>query len=412
MTVDRGSWTYAIFGRRGRRVLSGAVVFALFSVTSCAWKYVYQVPNNQSEVHYCRTKDGWDLAISRYKPAVSNPDYYPVVLAHGMGHNNYIWDLDKTHSFATYLRDRGYDVWSVSLRGAGKSTKPAIGSLAKVTVIDRPLEERIDPSKIDWNIDDHIYKDIPAILDHIKDKTGKDKVNWIGHSMGAMIICAYLERYGKEDINAVVSMAAPFVFTVPLNKILKEVEKNKEIVPATLIVNTRLGSQVGAPLGGGIQTLSDVLSYNRENTDAGTISLFLANVVEDVYAGVLKQYLLIIDKKEFTSADRSYSYTDNLNKIDVPILFVGGKVDNLCPPWTILYMYNNVSSADKTVRIFGKEDFCAADYGHVDLIIGARVQDEVYPYIAGWLDKRTVTAPPRQPPVLRSKEIGAFFVRR
>lgn len=388
-----------------KRLLPMIAVIILFVPAGCAWKYVYQVPNNQSELHFCRTEDGWDLAIARYKPAAINPAYYPVVLVHGMGHNSYIWDLDKTHSLATYLRDRGYDVWSVSLRGAGKSTKPAIGSMTRVAVINRLDEERIDPSKLDWNIDDHIHKDVPAVISYVKEKTGMSKVNWVGHSMGGMIICAYLERNAHADINAVVNMGGSLVFIPPVNRILQEVEKNKDIVRASVLVNTKFGSQIAAPLGGGVQTLSDLLSYNKDNTAGSTVSVFLANVVEDVYTGVLNQYLLFVEKKEFVSADKSYNYTANLSRIDVPILLIGGKVDQLSPPWTMFYMYSHVSSADKTIRIFGRQNHCAGDYGHIDLIIGERAVEEVYPFIAGWLDGRPAGGRPMRPPSPDSTEI-------
>jgi len=277
-----------------KRLLCVTIGLVFLASAGCAWKYVYQVPNNQSESYFCKTSDGWDLALFRYKPAALNPGAYPVVLVHGMGHNSYIWDLDGTHSLATYLRDRGYDVWSVSLRGAGKSTKPAIGSMTRVAVINRLDEERIDPSKLDWNIDDHITKDIPAVLAFVKEKTGHAKVNWVGHSMGGMIICAYLERSPQDDINAVVDMAGSLVFMPPLNKILKEVENNKDIVRASVLVNTKMGSQIGAPLAGGVQTMSDILSYNKDNVAGKTISVFLSNVIEDVYTGVLNQYLLFV----------------------------------------------------------------------------------------------------------------------
>ena len=35
--------------------------------------------------------------------------------------------------------------------------------------------------------------DVPAILDYVRRETGHDRVNWVGHSMGGMLMFAFLE---------------------------------------------------------------------------------------------------------------------------------------------------------------------------------------------------------------------------
>ena len=70
-----------------------------------------------------RTRDGWRLALYRF-PLRRSAHRTPVLLCHGMSSNR--WDMDGPGriSMARYLQRRGYDVWVVELRGAGRSTRP------------------------------------------------------------------------------------------------------------------------------------------------------------------------------------------------------------------------------------------------------------------------------------------------
>jgi pimeloyl-ACP methyl ester carboxylesterase len=72
--------------------------------------------------HWMKTSDNWSLHLWHYPPINHDPKRLPVILCHGLSHNNTYWDLAENVSLAQYLQQRGYDVWSVSLRGSGQST--------------------------------------------------------------------------------------------------------------------------------------------------------------------------------------------------------------------------------------------------------------------------------------------------
>ena len=52
------------------------------------------------------------------------------------------------------------------------------------------LRERGERS---WTVDDLVHYDVPAILDYVERETGRDRVNWVGHSLGGMLVFPYLE---------------------------------------------------------------------------------------------------------------------------------------------------------------------------------------------------------------------------
>ena len=55
--------------------------------------------------------------------------------------------------------------------------------------------------------------DVPAILDYVQRETGHDRVNWVGHSMGGMLMFPYLELEpaGHERIANFVAMGSTII---------------------------------------------------------------------------------------------------------------------------------------------------------------------------------------------------------
>jgi len=150
--------------------------------------------------YYAQTTDGKELVMRRYKPGVLAADKSPVILCHGLSYNMLFWDLDPKVSLPLFLSNAGYDVWVLSLRGASPSTQPlnsAIRKLGRFRFDEQALLTRKNKLKTitmtDWSDDEHIDFDVPAAIDRVIQETGHDKVHWIGHSMGGMIMFGYLQ---------------------------------------------------------------------------------------------------------------------------------------------------------------------------------------------------------------------------
>jgi len=80
-----------------------------------------------------------------------------------------------------------------------------------------------------------------------------------------------------------------------------------------------------------------------------------------------------------------YNYKDNLTKFTHPLLAVAGGKDKEAPPEEVIHTVKKVGSQDKTSHIFSKENGYVADYGHLDLNLGKKAKEEVYPVITDWL---------------------------
>jgi pimeloyl-ACP methyl ester carboxylesterase len=114
------------------------------------------------------TQDRVVLALKRYK----NPGGEPVLMIHGFGSNMYEFDLPSM-SLADALARAGFDVWLANWRRTGK----------------RPFRSS---GRAGYTFDDVVHFDVPALVETVRAATGR-RPFLLGHSMGAMVIYAYLE---------------------------------------------------------------------------------------------------------------------------------------------------------------------------------------------------------------------------
>ena len=384
-------------GRLGRPALGVvAAVAALLFLPGCFFANpFYYSPKSWDEFYYADTNDGWQIAVYHYKPKESryDPNRDPVILCHGLACNSYFWHLDKSVDFPKYLADRGYDVWMLDLRGVNRSRrKTEIAGFQGMDV------RGADPNI--WSVDDYALRDVPAVIDLVKKKTGKKQVNWIGHSMGGMIMYVFLERGSDPKLNVparpdsvknFVAVGSPLTIPPPPNDLLAKESKNLEGTITLLeLVNLRTPIRV---LGAGsaiVHTNLDLLYYNEANISGGVRVKAYVNMVDNINPGVFRQFIGMIDhdKGHFRSKDGKYDYVAELPAVKTPILLLAANVDPLAPPTSVLAAYYNVSSEDKEYREFTRVNGYDVDYGHCDLIFGRTAPKEVWPYILDWLGKR------------------------
>ena len=350
----------------------------------------------QYERHWVQTRDGWSLALRRFKPSPLNAERTPLVLCHGLGYNGYFWHLPSEPNFAHTLQKLGYDVWVVDLRGAGGSTKPGFSIIRNVLrqpVADLPFrvpQVTFNVRKFNWSADDYAKSDLPPVIDYVRAKTDHVAVNWIGHSLGGLVTFSYLTQNDPGKINAFVALCAPTIVPHPLDDGLNVISENGAFFKlGNAVVSAGVNSQMKLASGGVFENGLDWLFYNRRNMTPTALWGLYYYVVEDVPNGVLQQVIDLAKSGQWKSLDGKINYTEKLSDIKTPILIAGGKADNLALPEALRYTYNHVSSEDKTYRLFGLTNGYSTDYGHNDVVMGRRAVREVLPYIANWLSTRS-----------------------
>lgn len=224
-------------------------------------------------------------------------------------------------------------------------------------------------SSYGWNMDDYIDKDLPAAINFIRKKTGKEKITCIGQSFGGSLLLAYLGLDQGRTVDRAVVIAPPFKYISPAPDIFSLPEKKGE-------VRKRFSSPI-----------SDILFFNPKNIDQDVLDQSTILAVASLPPEVAIQFLSVASKGELKSGRGRRNYFKALKLIKEPILLICGKKDNLAPPEGVRAVYERISSDKKNFRLFSRDNLYQVDYGHDDLILGIWAKQEVYPYIYEWLKK-------------------------
>lgn len=315
------------------------------------------------------TEEKFELALERLHATKTGRHRAAVILSHGFFVNSLLWNLDEDHSLERYLAQEGFDVWNLSLRGAGRSLKPLKGA----------------PQS--WSLDDMIEKDLPAVIRYVQNESAGSTIIWVGFEMGGLLGYGYSARKAGSGLAGLVSVGTPVTFTHPQQeplKILLRLEESPTLKKIFLSLNGPFLGRILIPL---LRRIED-LFYNRDNIEDEVKAKLLEQALVEINPGVLDQLILMVKRGEFVSAKGDFSYRKNLAKVQLPLLLIGGESDALAPPEAIQTVHRAVGSTDRSMRIFGRRSKDSAAYGHMDLMLGPKARQEVFPVIAAWLKQR------------------------
>jgi pimeloyl-ACP methyl ester carboxylesterase len=345
-----------------------------------------------AEPHTVQTADGWMLVVHRYRSHGRPQPSMPIILCHGFGYNALFWDLEPACSFAEYLARRGYDVWSVNLRGCGLSQKWVweLGS-APTEIAGSALRKlshgklaptgyaTLDPKYANWNMDDHIAFDVPAVISLVRQHTGANQVAWIGHSMGGIIALGCLERYPNPGIGKLITVGSQV--TMPQGQLLSqfavEMIKMRERQFAGMFdKHEKLHAA---------QTSLQNIFFNERHVSPSVYHALCSWASDVPSIGLVQQYAVLSNGGELLDHKRQYHYAHQLANVKVPVLVSCGEADQIAPPEVQRYLYEHLGSHDKTLMVFGRAAGFAADAGHDDTLVGLTSSAQVFPVLERWL---------------------------
>lgn len=331
--------------------------------------------------YFASTRDGWRIALHRY---AAPPESHgtPVLLCHGMGSNRFNLDGPGRTSLARHLHARGFDVWLVELRGAGESRR----GLA------------LPPIAWRWTFEDYVQHDAPAALDLVRRRTGRDKVLWVGHSLGGMVAYALLMTPAADRVAGAVTLASPgmshvgrgaFERWTPLRSLLRFAP---ERIPTGRLA--RLGAPLAGPLAKLLEAPLTEWGFRPENRELDVIRFMMRRGVEDLSRSLLAEFARWTEARRMSDRYDLFSFTDHLERVKVPMLVVAGARDGLTPPEDLSAVFDRLGSSDKTFVLAGRAGGFSHDYGHVDLVLSRNAAREVHPVVGDWLEKRALAAAP------------------
>jgi polyhydroxyalkanoate synthase len=349
-------------------IIAAWVIGCPIVAAALAWLALYRIGGRMGqvhadEVHMVVTADLWRIRLCRYKSKTGGGE--PVFICHGFMSNQFNFTLPEGEALVDYLTARGYDCWTIDLRG----------NLSSVAPYGRTYD---DPT-----MDDYLLKDIPAALDFIGKTTGSPQVHWIGHSMGGMLFYAYDATFGGSRIASATTLGSPIGF-----------EGLDFHDPGPLLFIRRLIGRLA--FRGGMRVLLSVFvrikpritlapvtfsNLHAAFFDAGTF--FMAadtppmKVAENLtQAAMLKTWK--VNKGEI-------DVFDSLRRLHTPLFAIFGAADPLVPAQTVDAFFDKVTAPDKKMLVLSKDNGFADDYSHLDLVFGKEAPREVFQPIVDWL---------------------------
>lgn len=353
---------------------STPLVILLFSCTLLlalwAWARlaarVLHLPEFFDEVHPVTTPDGATITLCRLRPRGQPSLTPPVILCHGLAMNRRAFALLPDRSFAWALAHSGHDVWVLELRGASEAPVPRAMRLA--------------------SFDTYATIDVPFAIEQVCTITGALEVDWVGFSMGGMLAYAHLGALGGRGIRRLVTLGAPVHFDgLPIARGVGLVPLL--FAPARILTRTpfRFLALLAAPLiwSGVPHAFSQGL--RGDHYDTAVLRRVLANTLADVPMGVSLQFARWIREGRFDSNDHAHDYLAGLARITVPTRIIAGSRDRLALPEAVHEALRRIPAA-VSYHVIGKETGATQDYDHLDLILGDRALDEVFPHVRDWLN--------------------------
>ena len=329
------------------------------------------------ELHWAKTADGWELPLGRYFPRGARVAREPVVLCHGMGANRFNLDLNERYSVARYLASRGYETWVVELRACGMTKREAKGP------------------RYGHRFDDEVSLDVPALIDKVKSEAGAERVLWVGHSKGGMVMYGWCGLAPRADIAGVVAIGSPIQVRPLIHPTLFGSLSRVVSVPLLDAVYVGPAMRALAPLG---RTGMVRLRYMAAsgNMEPEITAFAMANLVGNVSRNTLRQFVRWHETGRFTTWDGAHDYGEGLARSPVPFLLIAGADDRLVPPASVEAARDAMVAARAAGNVqyvlAGKEQGFRCDYGHGDLVLGKCAPEEIFPRVEQWLRSRATPA--------------------
>lgn len=350
-------------------VLVGLILVALIAATApgfFAWE------GERPTRHLVTTRDGWTLAVW-HRPAAERRFAEPVVLCHGLGNNHSIVEFLEDASLAASLSRRGFECYTLDLRGAGDSKGPDAGPL-------------------DATFDDHLHFDLPAALDFIRAHSAQRNVLWVGHSMGGLLGLAYTGTVKDHGVAALITVGSPVFFRLHW-AVMRSLTFAKWLaaggrfpLPPLAALGTLVAGRFPPPR-------VTRATANLLNIAPKAQRMLLARSFAPLWRGVLAQFEDWVEHDAFRSVDGRVDYRQGVRGLTIPVLVIGGTVDGLAPPSVMKSYFELLTTPDKELVLLGKAHGQALDYGHGDLMVGMNARDEVYPRVGAWLERHASLVP-------------------
>ena len=310
------------------------------------------------------------LVLYRFKSTVAQPLSIPVLIVYALVNRPYMVDLQEDRSLVANMLKLGLDIY----------------------LIDWGYPSRADR----WlTLDDYINGYINNCVDFIREKHGLEKINLLGICQGGVFSLCYSSLYPEKVKNLIV-MVVPVDFKMPNNLLNMQggCTLGSQALDIDLMVDS-LGNVPGdylnleflmlKPQQLGIQKYLDfpeIMNSEDKLMNFMRMEKWIFDSPDqagEAYRQFMKDFYQEnkLIKGEVVLGDKRV----DLKNVRMPVLNLYAEKDHLVPPVSSLALQQYVGSLDYTVLAF--------PVGHIGMYVSGKVQRDLPPAIANWLNART-----------------------
>ena len=323
------------------------------------WSWYYSRRIIRGTQEYLRSTDGWKITLEHLPAQNASPPLGTILCCPGLACNGRIFHLTEELSFARHLSTLGYDVWVLHPRGTGPSERANV--------------------KREWNYGYQDYvKDGIATAQYLYERN-KEKIIWIGHSMGGLIGYEISTR-APHAIQGLVTLGTP---TNLSKHSLSRFHFGLFKWFCKGFSTSYLGqlSTVVAPWAGWIPALTPKPLYvNLDILSAKDLRFFLAVALEDTPRQLIDEFLLAIKGEGPLAEENWIRYRWMLRNLPVPLFAIVGGCDGLAP-----------LSVTQAIKKWGPKKHLTyleiEEASHAELIVSTTAQTDIIPAINQWIAK-------------------------
>lgn len=325
------------------------------------WERRLSVQAPYGEEHRLSTPDGSAIELRRIPPDAPAVDAPPVLLVHGLGANHRNLDVHPRLSLARHLASAGRDVWLLTLRAGRHDRLPGERGRRTFAAMAR--------------------HDVPVAVATVLARTGARALDYVGFSMGGMLLYACVGNGVPEaSLRRVVVIGAPARVGSPVPLLGR---LSPGCVPG---IAFRGPGRLLAFLVDHVRTPIHRLVYHPENAAPGLAAVAMMDTLADL-PGELHRELALMGRAGGALRVGEREVLPALRRVGVPALFVAGNADRLAPPASVRAAYD-AWGADhdpppaKSLEVLGDD---RVRYGHGDLVLGRDLVTALFARVEAFL---------------------------
>jgi pimeloyl-ACP methyl ester carboxylesterase len=305
---------------------------------------------------------GWRLALTRYKrPGASPCAGRPALIVPGYGMNSFIFSFHPTGpSMVESLAARGIEVWTVDLRGQGRSIR-ARGSHR-------------------YGLADLAIEDLGIAIAHVlaNTSTGSAKLDLVGCSLGTALSFAHVAVIDEAPVHAIVSMAGLVTWRAA-HPIVRFAFGSPRVASLMRVKNTRRLARIALPLLSRVAPSLISVYINERSTDLSQ-SARMVQTVEDPHPIINREIAEWIRRGDLVV--RGVNVSERLASLKHPFFCIIAKHDGIVLPATSRHTFDMIGSTRKEILFVGDADMPIA---HADLFLCKGAQPRIFAPLADFL---------------------------